>query len=76
MMGGGFFFWPILLLILVGVVVWVIVDRSRDRGGTTGSGPPRRSTSGRSAEDILDERFARGEIDQREYDERRRALGD
>jgi putative membrane protein len=32
-------------------------------------------TDGRAALDILRERFARGEIDKNEFDERRRVLG-
>jgi putative membrane protein len=41
-------------------------------------GGPRPSDPGRGSEArrILDERYARGEIDTEEYQERRRALGD
>lgn len=53
-------------LIVVGVVVLV---RSSSHDGQ----PPRAPGSDRALE-ILDERFARGEIDQAEYEERRRAL--
>jgi putative membrane protein len=73
---GGFgmgWMWLWWLLLLVGVVVvvvglmlaWRSGDRSR-AGGTA-----RRPSSAR---EILDERFARGEIDEEEYRARRRVL--
>ncbi len=55
-----------LALIVVGVV---FVVRSFSEGGRA---QPRRE--GNRALDILDERFARGELDQKEYEERRRIL--
>lgn len=70
-MGWG---WLFLLLLLVGVVVLVVVlirlllgvDRGEQRDPRPG---------GRSrALEVLDERYARGEIDATEYDERRRRL--
>ncbi len=70
--GGGSAFGMILIsllflaLIIVGVV---FVVRSFSEGGRT---PPR--PEGNRALDILDERFARGELDQQEYEERRRIL--
>jgi putative membrane protein len=73
---GGFgmgWMWLWWLLLLVGVVVVLVglmlAWRSGDRfrgGGTA----PRPS----SAREILDERFARGEIDEEEYRARRRVL--
>ena len=57
-----------LALIVVGIV---FVVRSSSEGGGTAHRPERSS-----ALDILDERFARGEIDQQEYEERRRNLSD
>lgn len=52
-------------LLVVGIVI--LVRALTDRG--TGSG---RSAS--SALEVLEERFVRGEIDQEEFEERRRAL--
>ncbi|WP_324653837.1 SHOCT domain-containing protein [Georgenia sp. H159] len=70
-MGWGWFF---LLLLVVGVVVLVVVLIrllfGGDRGGQRSSRPGGRSR----ALDVLDERYARGEIDATEYDERRRRL--
>lgn len=55
-----------LALIVVGVV---LIVRSFPHGEQAA---PR--SDGSRALDILDERFARGEIDQQEYEERRRTL--
>lgn len=72
--GGGWGFAMLLMsllflaLIVVGVV---LVARSFSPGDRSQQGP----TDGRAL-DILDERFARGEIDQKEYEERRRILTD
>jgi putative membrane protein len=54
-----------IALIVVGVV---LVVRSSESGRTT------HRSQGSRALDILDERLARGEIDQQEYEERRRIL--
>jgi putative membrane protein len=85
MMGGwGAFGWLgmlITLLFWVGVlvlIVWAvvrIVSALEHRGGT----PPHTHGGGMpsaSPEDILKERFARGEIDAKEFEERRRVLRD
>ena len=69
MMGTGFGI-PGLGMILVWVVIIglaVLLVRAVV-GGSSGS------PGGKSARQILDERFARGEIDQREYEERRHML--
>lgn len=63
--GGGFFmllFW-ILLIVLVIWGVKALVGGSKDS-----------STSGKSAQDILDERYARGEINKEEFEEKRKDL--
>ena len=59
--------WLVFLGLVVAGVVLVIRGSS---GGTSDRG------RGRSALDILDERFARGEIDREEYEERKRVLLD
>lgn len=69
MMGSGFgipglgmiLVW-VLLIGLAVLLVRAVAGRSSGSGG------------GRSARQILDERFARGEIDRREYEERRHML--
>ena len=55
-----------LALLIAGVV---LVARSFSE-----TGPSQDGRSGNRALEILDERFARGEIDQAEYEERRRVL--
>lgn len=62
MIGGPF----ILLLALVGVIaliVWIAQWATASRRN-------------RTALDILNERFARGEIDRAEYEEKRKLIGD
>ncbi len=69
MMGSGFGI-PGLGMILVWVLIIglaVLLVRAV-AGGSSGSG------GGKSGRQILDERFARGEIDRREYEERRHML--
>jgi len=79
MWGGGYgwFFGPIMMIVFIAVTVVVIVLIVRWLGGTghppphTAYGPP-----GTTALNILKERFARGEIDKAEFEERRKVLGD
>lgn len=69
MMGGGFgfgipglgmiLFWGLIVLL----VVWLVRSFSADHAGGE-----------RSARRILDERFARGEIDQGEYEQKKSTL--
>lgn len=69
----GMFFGPLfMLLVLVAVVVAVVLLVRRPGGSWQGTTPP----TGRTSLDILKERFARGEIDKADYEERRRVLGE
>jgi putative membrane protein len=65
--GGGWWIWGTLMMVVaiavIALVVWLIVRNPRADDG--------RSTSAR---DILSERYARGEIDSEEYEERLRKL--
>lgn len=72
-MGGGMGWgWLFLALLVVGIVLLVM---ALVRGWSGGGGPPR--TTGRSrAREVLDERYARGEIDTKEYQDRLRQLGE
>lgn len=60
-------FWTLLIVIIIALV--------RHFGRTSsGTSAPRYSDERPSAERLLDERFARGEIDEEEYRARRAAL--
>jgi putative membrane protein len=69
--GGGMFFGPLFMIagpvLLIVLVVLLIrwLSNSRDN----------RSVRLRTPREILDERFAKGEIQRDEYEERRKALG-
>jgi putative membrane protein len=70
--GGGFgWIWmTVMMIVFWGVVIWGIVYfvRSKDdQRGSAGAGS-------KPAIDVLEERFARGEIDEKEFRERRDIL--
>lgn len=56
-------FWVLVILIVLGLGRWMI-----------GMGSQRGAPPGKSALDILDERYARGEIGKAEYEEKRAAI--
>jgi putative membrane protein len=68
---GGMFFGPLVMIALivpsvvaiVAVVRWLTGERSSPRDGS------------RTPREILDDRFAKGEIDREDYEARRKALG-
>lgn len=75
-MGWG---WMFGALMMIGVALLVILAVRAIGGGV--SRPGQRSTGGPSsgtsrARDLLDERYARGELTTEEYQERLRVLGD
>lgn len=66
---------PIMMILFLAVVIGLVVLGVRWMGG--GSGGSTSPFGGRQRSlDILEERFARGEIDKAEFEERRRALRD
>ena len=75
MWGGwyGMFFGPLMMIIFIAVVVALVVLVVRWLGGA-GHAPT--MPPGKTPLDILKERFAKGEIDKEEFEERRRVLGD
>jgi putative membrane protein len=68
---GGMLFGPLVMIALVVLSVVLIVAVMRWLSGERSS--PRDSS--RTPRDILDERFAKGEIDREDYEARRKALG-
>ncbi|GAA2184976.1 hypothetical protein GCM10009785_34950 [Brooklawnia cerclae] len=70
-MGWG---WLFLALLVIGIVVLVVVLMRLLAGGDRGRPRDPRVTGRNPARETLDERYARGEIDAAEYDERRRRL--
>ncbi len=72
--GGGFgmIFGGIAMILVVAAIIGLVVLAVRWLGG----GAARRAGAGRTSLDILEERFARGEIDAQEFQERRRILGE
>lgn len=64
--GSGMWLGWIIGLIVVIAIVWVIVKAVNQ--------PADRSTSSKSALDILKERYARGEIDKDEFEKRKKDL--
>ncbi len=70
---GGMILGPILMILFIAAAVAVVVLVLRALGGGTRRPAAR---EGRTALDFLDERFARGEIDKDDYEERKRTLSD
>lgn len=66
--------WTFIFLLLAAVValVLMLIRFAADRG--RGERPASRATERSRAQEILDERYARGEIDTTEYGERRQGL--
>ena len=70
--GGGMFFGPLLMIGGPVLLIILIVVLVRFLGGSRDATSVRVSPSPR---EILDERFAKGEIDREDYEARRKALG-
>ncbi|MCF8467923.1 MAG: hypothetical protein K9G33_11015 [Sneathiella sp.] len=66
---GGWIFGPLMMILIIALIVGVIVLILRWMGNADGAGNRRDR-----AFDILNERFARGEIDLEELENRKRAL--
>jgi putative membrane protein len=78
--GGAWYamiFGPLFMIIMLAIVVAVAVLLVRWLGGGGHGGQaPHAGAPGRAPLDILKERYARGEIDREEFEERRRVLGE
>ena len=69
----GWFMGPIMMIVVIGFVVALIVLLVRWLGGHGHASQSHNPTSNAPL-DILKERFAKGEIDKDEYEERRKVL--
>ena len=70
--GGGWLFGPIMMVIFFALLVGAVVLILRLMGVDMGGGGAKKEDE---PLEILRLRFARGELDREEYDERRKALG-
>ncbi len=73
--GSWMFFGPLMMIVFIAAIVAVVVLMVRWLGGS-GHGTAAHPPPSRTPLDILKERFARGEIDKEEFEERRRTLGE
>jgi putative membrane protein len=64
----------LMMIVFWGALAWVVVTLIRSSSSWGGATPRQHEPSRPSAEDILHERFARGEISVDEYHERLEAL--
>lgn len=73
---GGWLMMLLLLLLLVGLVVGIVLmlTTARPTSNPPGGGKPAPPAAPDSAEQVLGERYARGEIDEEEYLRRRAVL--
>jgi putative membrane protein len=69
---GGWVAMVMMMVVFWGAIAWVIVTLVRHNGPRTDQPRP----SGSDPVEILDQRFARGEIDDEEYQRRRAILRD
>ena len=65
----GMLIWLLVLVLLVAGVIWLV------RGTTFRPESPQRDGRRSPGLDILDERYARGEIDRDEYQHKKRDIG-
>lgn len=72
----GMVFGPLIMILVLAVVIAVAVLLVRWLGGPWHGTTPHQVPPDRAPLDILKARFARGEIDKQEFEERRRVLGD
>lgn len=72
----GWFIGPIMMLLFLAAAVTIVVLLVRWLGGTDHHRGPSTHRSGSSALEILEQRFARGEIDEEEFRKRKQALSE
>ena len=72
MMGGFGWMWliPVFWIVFLGLIIWAIVALVRSSSESRGSD----SSKADSALELLKKRYARGEIDKQEYEEKKKDL--
>jgi putative membrane protein len=71
----GMVFGPIMMIAVLATIIIVVVLLGRWLGGTPYLPPPLQRPE-KTALDILNERFARGEIEKEEFEEKKRILSE
>lgn len=69
----GWFMGPIMMIIVFAIIITIVVLLVRWLSGS-GRAAPSPAPGGKSPTDILKERFAKGEIDKKEFEERKKVL--
>ena len=70
------FLGPLFMILVLTAVITLAVLLVRWLGGSSHVAGSNQAQQARTPIDILKDRFARGEIDQKEFEERRRVLDD
>ena len=74
---GMMIFGPLFMVLMLAVVIVAVFFLVRWLGGPWhGATPPHQALSNQTAVNMLKERFARGEINKEEFEEKRRIIGE
>lgn len=71
----GMFLGPLFMVLVLAAIITLVVLLVRWLGGSSQVAGPDQAQQARTPLDILKERFARGEIDKKEFEERCQVLG-
>ena len=73
-LGLGMILGPLFMLVLVAIAAWIVAAIFRSSGFSALPGGPPRTGPSNGALAILQERFARGEIDKPQYEDMRKTI--
>jgi len=74
--GYGMILGPLFMILMLAVVIAIVFLLVRWLGAPWQGTPPHQAPPAQTAVNILNERFARGEIDKDEYEEKQKPPGD